>query len=76
MNDAEKKEIEQVFEDTKKVQDSLHNDNITSQQLLHAIPVLLCELYPDKDTMVEIIQALAKQSLILHPLIYKAKDKQ
>jgi hypothetical protein len=66
-----KQEIKEVLDDAKKIQDILSKFKINNKEYMHSIPVLLSEFYPNTQDLIGMFELLAKQSVILHKMMYK-----
>lgn len=73
MDDETKKQIKELTDDAKKVQDTLSKANITNTEYLHSIPIIVSEFYPNRDDMIQVMKLLVKQSIAFHKMMYDKK---
>jgi len=70
----EKKELEEVLTDTKTIQKLLSDNDITDKQIMHTIPVILCEIYPDRKQLLDVLELLIQETLLFHKILYEQPE--
>lgn len=72
-DDEAQKQVKEVLDDAKKVQGILSQYGVNTKEYMHSIPILMCEFYPNKKTMIDTFELLAKEAVAWHDMIYKEK---
>lgn len=70
---SDKDDLKEVFDAARKVQDLLNQNHVSTQEYLYSIPVILTELYPNRDDLLDMLKILTKQASVFHTLIHKRK---